>query len=251
MKIDMDYSAHCKARLAGSPLFNGLSDTLIGDMLGIFRRESWRRGVQLAPSIFQKRFYLLIEGRIEVMRTNPETGRSITLFLLGPGDGIDLISLLTNHPHEVTPVALDDVELISIPLDDARSWLQNHPEFNRNFLPYLGEQMRKIEDLATDIALYDTMTRLARLILRHVKPEQAGEGGQGHHLQLINDLHDESLARMVGSVRQVVNRHLQHWRKQGILHKHHFQTVVTELESLQEYAADISPDTQKTSSHTA
>lgn len=241
MKIDMDYYAHCKAQLTSSPLFNGLSGSLIYDMLGMSRRESWRRGVQLDPSIFQKRFYLLIDGRVEVMRINPETGRSITLFLLGPGDGIDLISLLNTHPHEVTPVALDDVGLISVPLDEARAWLQNHPEFNRNFLPYLGEQMRKIEDLATDLALHDTMTRLARLILRHVKPERAGEGGKGRHLHLINDLHDESLARMVGSVRQVVNRHLQHWRKHGILHKHHFQTVVTELQSLQEYAADTSP----------
>jgi len=57
-----------------------------------------------------------------------------------------------------------------------------------------------------------------------------------HSLKLIHDLHDESLARMVGSVRQVVNRHLQHWRKQGMLHKQNFHTEVRELETLQRYA---------------
>jgi CRP-like cAMP-binding protein len=238
MKRDLAYYAHCKAQLARSPLFAGLSEDLIDDMLGMFRRDSWRRGVQLDPSIFQQRLFLLIDGRVEVTRINPQTGRSITLFLLGPGDGIDMITLLNDQPHEMTPVALDDVSLISVPLPDARAWLERHPEFNRNFLPYLGDQMRKLEDLATDLALHDTMTRLARLILRHVKPGGKQAGKAERSLHLINDLHDESLARMVGSVRQVVNRHLQHWRKQGILHKRHFQTVVTELEALQEYADD-------------
>ncbi|HHO59747.1 MAG TPA: helix-turn-helix domain-containing protein, partial [Thiotrichales bacterium] len=95
---------------------------------------------------------------------------------------------------------------------------------------------RKMEDLATDLALYDTMTRLARLILRHVVPHHPQSRQSHHRLNLIHDLHDEALARMVGSVRQVVNRHLQHWRKQGILHKQNFHTEVTELEALQHYA---------------
>lgn len=240
MKRDVGYYTHCKEQLARSPLFRGLSEDLMDDMLGMFRRDSWRRGVQLDPSLFQQRLYLLIDGRVEVTRINPQTGRSITLFLLGPGDGIDLITLLNGQPHEMAPVALDDVSLISVPLADARAWLERHPEFNRNFLPYLGEQMRKLEDLATDLALHDTMTRLARLILRHVKPGARESGKSERALHLINDLHDESLARMVGSVRQVVNRHLQHWRKHGILHKRHFQTVVTELEVLQEYADEAS-----------
>lgn len=238
MKRDPLYYNHCKDILFRSPLFSGLENGLLDDMLLLFRRDTWRRGVQLDSVIFQERFYLLIEGRLEVTRINRETGRSITLFLLGPGDGIDIVTLLNNHPHEMMSVALDDVALISVPIQDARHWIDRHPEFNRNFLPYLGDQIRQMEDLATDLALHDTMTRLARLILRHVIPNHPQSGGGKHQLKLIHDLHDESLARMVGSVRQVVNRHLQHWRKQGILHKHKFHTQVTELESLQDYASD-------------
>ncbi|MFQ5642602.1 MAG: Crp/Fnr family transcriptional regulator, partial [Thiogranum sp.] len=195
--------------------------------------------VHLDPVIFQERFYLLIEGRLEVMRINPQTGRSITLYILGPGDGIDTVTLLNTQPHEVAPVALDDVALISVPIDAARDWIDRHPEFNRNFLPYLGEQMRRMEDLATDLALHDTMTRLARLILRHVAPQHPQSADGKFHLKLIYDLHDEALARMVGSVRQVVNRHLQHWRRQGVLHRHRFHTEVAELESLQAYAGEV------------
>ncbi len=247
MKRDPVYYRHCKDILSHSPLFAGLEDELLDDMLSLFRRDTWRRGVQLDPAIFQERFYLLIEGRLEVMRINPETGRSITLFLLGPGDGIDMATLLYTQPHEITPVALDDVALISVPIPDARAWIDRHHEFNRNFLPYLGEQMRQMEDLATDLALHDTMTRLARLILRHVAPHHPQSANSRHHhpLKLINDLHDDALARMVGSVRQVVNRHLQHWRKQGVLHKHKFHTEVADLEVLQEYAGDALAHTKQ------
>lgn len=236
MKGDQVYFNYCKEILNRSPLFEGLADTLLDDMLTLFRRDTWRRGVQLDAAIFQQRFYILIEGRLEVMRINPHTGRSLTLFLLGPGDGIDLLTLPGRQPHAINPVALDDVSLISVPIQTARNWIDDHPEFNRKFLPCLGEQMRQMEDLAVDLALHDTMTRLARLILRHIKTDHPQSRQSTYRLQLIHDLHDETLARMVGSVRQVVNRHLQHWRKQGVLHRTRFQTVVTELETLQSCA---------------
>ncbi len=245
MKRDMVYYNHCKDVLYQTALFNGLAEEVLDDMLSLFRRDTWRKGVQLNAEMFQARFYLLIDGRVEVTRVNPETGRCITLSLLGPGDGIDVVTLLNNDPHDVQPIAIDDVALISVPIKDARDWIDQHPEFNRNFLPYLGEQMRKLEDLSTDLALHDTMTRLARLILRHVAPHHPHSVNHKYTLKLIHDLHDESLARMVGSVRQVVNRHLQHWRKQGILHKQNFHTEVRELEALQQYADESYPPEKK------
>ncbi len=242
MKRNLVYYKHCKSVLLQSPLFAGLTEELLEDMLSLFRRDTWRRGLHLDPEIFQERFYVLIDGRLEVMRINPDSGRSITLHVLGPGDGIDIVTLLDSQPHEVAPTTLDDVALISVSVMDARQWMEQHPEFNRKFFPYLAGQMRKMEDLASDLALHDTMTRLARLLLRHIAPDhpQSAEG-KHHRLQLIHDLHDESLARMVGSVRQVVNRHLQHWRKQGILHKNKFHTEIVELEALQAYAEDVQP----------
>ncbi len=237
MKMDPQYYRFCKPVLAGSPLFKGLADPLLDNMLTKFRRDTWRRGAHLNPAIFQQRFFLLIEGRIEVMSINPKTGRSVTLSLLGPGDGHDMVTLLDARPHEAESVAVDDVALISVPIQEARSWLDRHPEFNHNFLHYLGKQIRYREDLANDLALYPTMTRLARLILRHVDPQQQTASDSGYHLELINDLNDESMARMVGSVRQVVNRHLHHWREQGVLHKTKFRTDVAELKTLKEYAS--------------
>jgi len=75
---------------------------------------------------------------------------------------------------------------------------------NRTLLPYLGKQIRDLEELASDLSLHDTATRLAKLILRHLDHESQ----QQQELKLINDLSNEELASMIGSVRVVVNRHL-------------------------------------------
>jgi hypothetical protein len=70
-------------------------------------------------------------------------------------------------------------------------------------LPYLGKPIRTLEELASDLSLHDTATRLAKLILRHVDHEN-----QPPELKLINDVSNKELASMIGSVRVVVNRHL-------------------------------------------
>jgi len=143
-------------------------------------------------------------------RINPETGRLVTLFLLGPVDAFDVISLLDGGPNTVIPEARDDLELLSTPVGEARQWTEQHPEFNRGFLTYLGLQMRGLADLAGDLALHDTETRLARLILRHVN-----NGDSHHSLRLIHDLSYETLGEMIGTVWVVVNRQLQHWSAKG------------------------------------
>jgi len=46
-------------------------------------------------------------------------------------------------------------------------------------------------------------------------------------------------------VRQVVNRHLQHWRKQGTVDKHKYCTEIAELEALQHYANEVETKIKK------
>jgi len=130
-----------------------------------------------------------------VTRINPETGRTITLCILGPGDGIDTVTLLNSAPHEVMPVALDDILLISVPLQAACIWIERHPEFNRRFLPYLGEQLRRIEDLASDLALHDTMIRMARLMML---PETSSQGACELAERLVQQIQKQPTPRQDG-----------------------------------------------------
>ncbi len=228
---------HCRDRLSQSPLFAGLSPPLLERMLADFQLENSQKGSRMAARGTRERFYVILDGRLEVLRGHPDSGREIVLFLLGPGDGFDIITLLDGQPHDTETLALDNIQLLSAPLPRVREWLADEPEFNRRFLPYLGERFRGLESLASDLALHDTSTRLARLILRHTDPSRRDDNH--HPVRLITDLNHETLAKMVGSVRQVVNRHLQGFRQQGIVHGEKGHWVIRDLEALHAQAGAV------------
>lgn len=52
----------------------------------------------------------------------------------------------------------------------------------------------------------------------------------------MNGLNDETLARMTGSVRQVINKQLQHWKKEDIIDKKRNQLIINDLEALEKEA---------------
>ena len=214
--------------LRSSGLFCGVDDELLGDILHRMHRETWARKRTIAAEDENKRFHVIVSGRLQVVQINEETGRIVALFLLAPGDAFDMLQLLTGTPCEGTFVARDNLDLLTLPVDEMREWISAHSEINRSFLPYLGQQIRNLTHLAGDLALHDTETRLAHLIMRHVD----GEAADHRHLKLINDLSHEALAEMIGSVRAVVNRQLQHWRKQGIVSLDHGHIHIEKLQAL-------------------
>ena len=228
MRSDSPFYSVCFNVLRLSPLFSSLDEKTLQGMLLQFHRETWMKnttGMDSSQAI--DRFYVIISGRMKVCRINPDTGRELTIFLLGPGDVFDVICLLDYQEHVVEVTAMDDLETICTSLDDVRNWIRQHPEFNQAFLPYLGTQIHSLEKLATDLTLHDTYTRLIRLIIRHVDHKQ-----HQNRLKLINDLSHEELANMIGSVRAVVNRHMQGLRKEGILETSRKHIEVKDLHSL-------------------
>ncbi len=214
--------------LQKAPLFAQLDEFLLDDMLKRFHLERWDKKRTVSFEQISDTFHIIVSGRVRVEQINEETGRTITLFLLAPGDVFDLLALLTNSPCDGILVAIDDLELLTIHTKEARQWIGKHPEFNLSFLPYLGQQIRALARLSGDLALHNTETRLAHLILNHLERKK-----DGHlNIRLINDLSHEALASMIGSVRAVVNRQLQHWRKRGLISLNHGHIHIERLDNL-------------------
>jgi CRP/FNR family cyclic AMP-dependent transcriptional regulator len=206
-----------------------------------FQIQTWKKEDYISPVWLTERFCFLQKGQLEMKRSNPDTGREVTVDMLYPGDSFDIIALLDGQPHNVTLSPITPLDVISVPIALMRTWLWTYPELNQQFLPYLAQKMREQEDQTVDIALHDVSTRLSRIILKHINKIQTYTGvkeeAQKNHL--INHLSDEALARMTGSVRQVINKQLQHWKSQGVLDKKRNEIIIYDLDAIYEEANNI------------
>jgi CRP-like cAMP-binding protein len=214
--------------------FHGLSDQLIDEInrVGVIR-EYGKGEPAMDSDDTLRHFYIILEGRIKVYQYNPQNNREQTLYLLGPHDMFDVLTVLDGRRHEVMTEALDDVKVLELPIEKVREWLETNPAFNRAFFPYMARQMRQVEELATDLSLYDTSTRLMKLILKNLDMKSPMK-----HLGLLQNLPHEEIASLIGTVRHVVNRHLQQLKKEGILNIERKKLAVNDVEKLLEKVED-------------
>jgi len=166
---------------------------------------------------------------LKLSQIDIKSGRSATLFLLSSGDIYDVFSLLDGKEHSVEPVPLDNMELLKLPLEKARGFIKEYPEFNEAFLPYLGKRMRELESFSESLVFNDTLTRLSKLILRHTNRDKESEH---YPVKLINNLSHEAIAELIGSVRTVVSLQIKKLKEEKIIVKHKGHLVVKDLEKL-------------------
>ncbi len=199
--------------LASSPLFAGVAPETVRSMLAVLSSERWAgRRMVMGPDQTLDRFYVLRKGRVKVTRQNIRNGREITLFLLGPGDAFNVVCLLDGQLHDVSAQTLDPVEVLSGPVDLWKGWLDQYPAFRQAVRRYIYERLNHLNELACDLALHDTMTRLAHLLLTYCSDRLTCRD-----LVLISDLSHEELAHMIGTVRVVVNRLLAELKREGVV----------------------------------
>ncbi len=217
-----------KENLKENPLFSNLIDVTLNNITTGLKSRKWKKGDEFfSTNDTSENFYIIISGRIKIFQINHETGRELTVFLLQKHDVFDIISLLDQKKRSTNFKAIDDAEILSAPMDTVRNWVEEYPEINKALLPYLGSRMRMLEETLTESLLTDIPTRLARLIARNVN-ESSKE------LQLINDLPNSEIASMIGSTRAVVNRHIQNFKKAGILEIKNKHTKILDLKKLLE-----------------
>ncbi|WP_158967208.1 Crp/Fnr family transcriptional regulator [Paraglaciecola sp. L3A3] len=218
-------------------IFADLPAKLIEDFQQEFQLNEWHKGDYFNSALLNERFFVVLEGQVEIKQTNPETGREATLDMLYAGDCFDLIVLLDNQPHDVIVSPLTTVRLLSVKLDTMRQWLWNYPTFNQQFMPYLAQKMREKEELASSLVLHNVTTRLSRIILKHInKVKFFITGKEDEQQHIVNGLNDDTLARMSGTVRQIVNKQLQQWKQDGTLDKKRNQLIINDLSALEEEA---------------
>ncbi len=210
--------------------FSRLPDNVLHEMLSIFYVEIWSKGkLSFYGEKTLHNFHFIISGRVKMYQIHPKNGNEHTLYINSTGDFFDIICLLDQNKHSIEIEALDDVVLLSAPTDIVRKWILIHPDFNTLFMPYIAKQLRHMEEKANDLVFYDTWTRMLKLFLKHAK-----ENIEKTELKLINNLTNSEIANIIGTSKNIVNRHIQELKKKNIIELKHREIVLKNHKKLLE-----------------
>lgn len=225
MTADNANYSRCHNVLLNSPFFKDSNTEAIESLLHTMTFDHWKvksfkSGLELSST-----FHVIVTGRLKVYKSNPDSGREHTVFILTKGSVFDVLSLLDTKPHDVYWEALDAVEVLRVPMDHMRHWINQNPEVHKAIMYYLGERMSQLMDVSTDVTLHSTLVRLANLLLKNVN-------GATRQLELINDLPNEEIAGLIGTTRAVVSRHIQELKRSGAISVSRKQINVKNLELL-------------------
>lgn len=156
-------------------------------------------------------FYVVQKGKIKNYQLNLDNGKEQTIFIFRAGDMFDTITLLDGEVHDVMYEAMEESAVFEMPIEDVRSLIERNAEFNKKFFPYLAKQMRHMEELATDMSIYGTEERFIKLLIQNLDPKSIFK------YKLLQGLSNTEIAKLMGSVRHVIERHLKKLKNDGLL----------------------------------
>ncbi len=174
-----------------------------------------------------KYFYLVLSGKIKIFQIDFNSSKEQTLYLLSRGDMFDVVSLLDGTQREQLSEVLESGELIQIPIEDVKEMILQDNNFRQLFYSYLASQLKSMEDLAISLSFYDVYQRVLHLFSKftYIKDNKPV-------LAVIDNLKNEDIASMVGTVRKVVNRSLQKLKKDGIIELSRKNIQITNFQKL-------------------
>lgn len=207
--------------LRENSLFTDLQNESLKKLLEIASNQLWpKKTCVLDPEHTLFKFYILISGKIKEYNYDDSLNRELIHAILTKNDFFNVSTLLNGHASRLFYEALSYSELICVPMDQMRLWIKENPKIIQPILNYLADKTEKLKDKVFDLCSLDTSTRLAKLLIDHLNKDT-------NKIELINGLSNTTLAGLIGTTRAVLNRHLQEFKREGILQiGHHNINIV-------------------------
>lgn len=163
--------------LRATPLFQGLSDEELREVVVIFREENQRAGAAVFRSDETcNELYLIRNGFVRLL--DPDGS---VLATLGPGSLLGEAEFLRGLAHNTSAMAATDVQMWALPDANLRNLLQRHFNIGVKLSQNFGEQIAQLEDylvaqLAKTRALGELPHKVLWPVARSMQPHQLARG---------------------------------------------------------------------------
>jgi CRP-like cAMP-binding protein len=199
-----------RAVLKANRLLRDLPDAAIDKLASLAIRSSFRRGTRIFSQGDPGDSLLgLVSGQVRISASTP-SGREVFLNILESGDSFGEIGVLDGKPRTATAEALSDTTLFVIHRADLLDLVAKEPKLATHLIELLCQRLRWTSELIEEAAFLPASARLARRLLVLA----AGHASQIDGTVTL-EISQADLAAFLNVSRQIVNQHLQGWRRRG------------------------------------
>jgi CRP/FNR family transcriptional regulator, polysaccharide utilization system transcription regulator len=155
--------------------------------------------------------FFIASGKVRMSKMNDE-GKEYTVGLLGPGEFLGYLPLLTDTSQDVSATAMEDTELCIIPKEDFISLVHRNHDVSMKFIKMLSNDLAEKERQLLDLAYNSVRQRVAEALLQ-LSLKYRKEGEERFSISISRN----DLASMVGTATESLIRTLSDLRDEGFV----------------------------------
>ncbi|RWX43089.1 CRP/FNR family transcriptional regulator, anaerobic regulatory protein [Candidatus Electrothrix aarhusensis] len=199
-----------KTLLAGSILFQGLSNELINRLVSISRQKQYCKGETIflegRPS---HGFYLIIQGQVKIFKASAE-GKEQTFYTFGPGEPFGLTTLFLNKKSPACATSMVPTTVLFFPKEKLLQLTVDHPPLALSMLSGLSQRLCQLVEKIGSLALHGAPHRLSAHLI--YLAEQ-----QGRTDQVFLDMPKKQLACLLGTTPENLSRIFADMSNEGLI----------------------------------
>jgi len=180
-------------------LFEGLEPkALVALAQQLLSRKLPKNTIVISEGDATDALYVVVNGRVKVFVSNDE-GREITLCTQGPGEYFGELALLDGDGRSASVMTMEPCEFAVIERRAFLECLAAYPSMATPLIRNLSRRIRRLTNLARNLALLDVYGRIVRTLL-DLSQEKDG------HRVIGEKLTHQEIANRVGASREMVSR---------------------------------------------
>ncbi|MBO1270020.1 Crp/Fnr family transcriptional regulator, partial [Arthrobacter cavernae] len=156
--------------------------------------------------------FILKTGRVRVFRV-AEDGKALTMAILEPGAVFGEMLLVGQRMYDNYAEAIEDSAICQLGVEEVERFLISDPRIAIRISRLLGEQVARLEERLTDLALRPLAARVASTLLNLAATAPSGRFGQNRPVRLTH----EQIAGLLGATREATSKTLSDFASQGII----------------------------------
>lgn len=204
-------------------LFGELGDDFLKRLAACATTRRFKRGA----TIFDKGdpgagLFAVHDGSVKISVPSAD-GREAVFNLMREGEIFGEIALLDGEPRTADAVAFTDCRLMIIERRDFLPLLRDFPDVAIKLLELLCSRLRRTSEQVEDLMFLDLKGRLTKALLR-----LAQESGKGNGITVSQT----DLSQMIGMSREMINKQLQAWAREGVIEVERRRIVVLRPDAL-------------------